>query len=148
MFRRFRLLREYDMKKKRWMIWGALAAVEAAIAVMIARYQGLDGAQTLSMNARFLSDGCFVVGLVMTGVGLLTWVATTGFFDMLSYGVLYGVRAFVGLFGGNRKPNDQTFYNYKAAKDEKRGTAQYAILISGLVFIALSVGFLMMYYHL
>lgn len=135
------------MKNKKWILWSLLAAAEAGIAVMIARYQGFDMAQTLSMNARFLSDGCFVVGLVMTGVGLLTWVATTGFFDMLSYGVIYGVRAFVGLFGGNRKPNDQTFYDYKAAKDEKRGAAQYAILISGIVFIALSVGFLIVYYN-
>lgn len=134
------------MKNKKWIFWSALAAVETVAAGMIARYQGLDATQSLSVNARFLSDGCFVVGLVMTGVGLLTWVSTTGFFDMLSYGVIYGVRAFVGLFGGNRKPNDQTFYDYKTAKDEKRGAAQYAILVSGIVFIALSVGFLAIYY--
>ena len=136
------------MKNKKWIYWGVLAALEALAAVMIARYQGLDAAQTLSMNARFLSDGCFVVGLLMTGVGLLTWVSTTGFFDMLSYGVIYGVRAVVGLFGGSRKPNDQTFYDYKMAKEEKRGAAQYAILVSGIVFIALSVVFLMTYYRL
>ena len=135
------------MKNKKWIYWSALAAFEAFAAVMIARYQGLNMARDLAMNARFLSDGCFVVGLMMTGVGALTWVSTTGFFDMLSYGVVYGVRAVVGLFGGNRKPNDQTFYDYKAAKDEKRGAAQYAILISGIVFIALSVGFLIVYYN-
>lgn len=136
------------MKNKKWIYWSVLAALEALAAGMIARYQGLDAAQTLSMNARFLSDGCFVVGLLMTGVGLLTWVSTTGFFDMLSYGVIYGVRAVVGLFGGSRKPNDQTFYDYKMAKEEKRGAAQYAILVSGIVFIALSVVFLMTYYRL
>ena len=114
------------MKNKNWIYWSALAAFEAFSAVMIARYQGLDMAQTLSMNARFLSDGCFVVGLLMTGIGLMTWVATTGFFDMVSYGVKYGVRAFVGLFGGNRKPEDKTFYDYKMEQDEKRGAAQYA----------------------
>lgn len=136
------------MKNKKWMFWAGLAAVEAAVAVMIARYQGLDAAQTISMNSRFLSDGCFVVGLVMTGVGLMTWVATTGFFDMLGYGVRYGVRAFVGLFGGNRKPNDKTFYDYKMEQEEKRGKAQYAVLLSGVAFIALSVLFLVMYYKL
>ena len=136
------------MKNKKWIYWSALAAFEALAAVMIARYQGLDAAQALSMNARCLSDGCFVVGLMMTGVGMLTWVSTTGFFDMLSYGVIYGVRAVVGLFGGSRKPNDQTFYDYKMAKEEKRGAAQYAILVSGIVFIALSVVFLMTYYRL
>ena len=136
------------MKNKKWIYWGVLAALEALAAVMIARYQGLDAAQTLSVNARFLSDGCFVVGLMMTGVGLLTWVSTTGFFDMLSYGVIYGVRAVVGLFGGSRKPNDQTFYDYKMAKEEKRGAAQYAILVSGIAWIVLSVVFLMGYYRL
>lgn len=125
-----------------------LAAAEAAVALMIAMHQGLDAGQTISMNARFLSDGCFVVGLMMTGVGLLTWVATTGFFDMISYGVVYGVRALVGLFGGSRRPNDQTFYDYKMAKEEKRGAAQYAILISGIAMIALSVLFLALYYNL
>ena len=52
-----------------------------------------------------------------------------------------------GLFGGNRRPNDQSFYDYKTAKEEKRGTAQYAILISGVVFIALSLAFLAVYYN-
>ena len=135
------------MKNKKWSYWSALAAFEAFAVVMIARYQGLGLAQELSMNARFLSDGCFVVGLMMTGVGALTWVSTTGFFDMLSYGVVYGVRAVVGLFGGNRKPNDQTFYEYKMAKDEKRGAAQFAILVSGIAWIVLSVVFLMGYYR-
>ena len=136
------------MKKKKWISWGILAATEAAFVVMTARYQGLGAEQSLSMNARFLSDGCFVVGLLMTGIGALTWVATTGFFDMLSYGVIYGVRAFIGLFGSSRKPNDQTFYDYKVAKDEKRGAAQYSVLVNGLMLIALSVVFLMMYYNL
>ena len=136
------------MKNKKWIYWSVLAAFEVFAAVMIARYQGLGAEQTMAMNARFLSDGCFVVGLMMTGIGLLTWVATTGFFDMLSYGVVYGVRAVIGLFGGNRKPNDQTFYDYKTAREEKRGAAQYAILISGIVLIALSVLFLMLYYRL
>ena len=148
MLRRFRILWENGMKNKKWIYWGALAAFEVFAAVMIARYQGLGAGQTLSMNMRFLSDGCFVVGLMMAGIGALTWVATTGFFDMLSYGVIYGVRAVIGLFGGNRKPNDQTFCDYKTAKDEKRGAAQYVILVSGIVFVALSVVFLTLYYRL
>jgi len=136
------------MKRKKWMIWGALLAAETAVALLIARYQGLAAENALALNARHLSDGCFVVGLVMTGVGLMTWVATTGFFDMLSYGVQYGVRAFVGLFGGNRKPNDKSFYDYKMERDEKRSAAQYSVLISGIGFIALSVLFLVMYYKM
>ena len=135
-------------KKRGWIVWLALLIAEAVVAVLIARYQGLAAANTISLNARHLSDGCFVVGMLMTGIGLLTWIATTGFFDMMGYGIRYGVRAFVGLFGGNRKPNDQTFYDYKMEQDEKRGKAQYAILITGVLMIILSILFLAVYYNI
>lgn len=136
-----------EKKSKKWLIWGLLALGEAALAVLIARWQGLDAANPLPLNARWLSDGCFVVGLMTTGVGLMTWVATTGFFDIMSYGVQYGVRALVGLFGGSRKPNNQNFYEYKAEREAKRGRPVYAILLSGIAFIALSLLFLMIYYR-
>ena len=136
-----------EKKDMKWLGWALLALAEAAAAFMIARNQGLSAANPLSLNARWLSDGCFVVGLMMTGVGVLTWIATTGFFDMLSYGVQYGVRALVGLFGGNRKPDSKNFYEYKLKKDEKRGKPVYVILISGVAFILLSVAFLAVYYN-
>ena len=136
-----------EKKQAKWAIWAALLLAEAVVAGLIARYQGLNAANTLSLNARYLSDGCFVVGLMMTGVGLLTWVATTGFFDMMSYGVQYGVRALIGLFGGNRRPDNKNFYEYKLEKDEKRGKPVYAILLSGIAYILLSVVFLAVYYN-
>lgn len=134
--------------KRNWMIWAALIIAEAAVSLLIARSQGMAMGNTLSLNSRYLCDGCFVVGLMTTGIGLLTWVSTTGFFDMMGYGVQYGVRAFVGLFGGNRKPNGKSFYEYKLEKDEKRGKPQLALMLTGVLFILLSMMFLAMYYNL
>ena len=134
------------MKSKKWLIWAGILIVEAVIALLIARHQGLNADNEFALNARYLSDGCFVVGFMATGIGALTWISTTGFFDMMSYGVVYGVRALIGLFGGNRRPQNKDFYDYKTEKDEKRGKPVYGLLICGLVFIALSVLFLSMYY--
>lgn len=136
-----------EKKSWRWAFWSLLGAAEAVGALLIARWQGLSAANTAAMNARWLSDGCFVVGMVMTGVGLLTWVATTGFFDMLSYGIQYGVRAVIGLFGGNRKPNNQDFYDYKMAKEGKRGRPVLAALCSGIAWIAVAALLLIVYYN-
>ncbi len=135
-------------KNKKCIPWSLLVLGELMVAFLIARYQGLSQAHEPTLNARYLSDGFFIVGLFMTGVGLLTWISTTGFFDMMSYGVQYGVRAFIGLFGSNRKPDNQNFYDYKMAKEEKRGKPGYVILLSGAAMILLSVVFLAIHYNI
>jgi len=132
---------------KKGLIWGGILLGEAIIALLIARYQGFAIGKSFTLNARYLSDGCFVIGFLISGIGALTWISTTGFFDMMSYGVVYGVKALVGLFGGSRKPQNKDFYTYKLEKDEKRGKPIYSILICGLIFVALSAGFLWIYYR-
>ena len=92
--------------------------------------------QTTSMNARILSDGCFVAGMMLTGVGLLVWISTTGFFDMFSY----GFHSLLVLFSSLKKPEEhETFFDYKMAKEEKRGKPMAAIVIVGIGYILLSL---------
>ena len=134
------------MKNKKWLIWAGILVLETVVALLIARYRGMSAENELALNARYLSDGCFVVGFMMSGIGALTWISTTGFFDIMSYGVQYGVRALVGLFGGNRKPMNKDFYEYKLEKEERRGKTVYSVLVCGLIFVALSVIFLKVYY--
>jgi len=134
------------MKSKKWLIWVGILILEAVVALLIARHQGLRAGNSFTLNARYLSDGCFVVGFMMSGIGVLTWISTTGFFDMMTYGVQYGIRVLVGLFGGNRRPQNKDFYEYKTERDEKRGKPVYSLLICGLVFIVLSLAFLGIYY--
>jgi len=131
---------------KKWVKTVALLLCEAAAAVFIAYTQGFGADLDLHMNARYLSDGCFVTGMLAVGLGALIWISTTGFFDIMSYGVVYGLRAFIGLFGANRKPNGKDFYTYKLEKDEKRGKPRYVLLITGIAFIAVSAFLLFVYY--
>ena len=77
-----------EKKGRKW-FWRIVRVVlEMAAAAAIARLRGFDFANPLALNARYLSDGCFVVGFILTGLGALIWISTTGFFDMMAYGCL------------------------------------------------------------
>lgn len=130
---------------KKWLVFGVVLACGMAAAVLIARSRGLSMDAGLAMNARYLSDGLFAAGLCMTGIGALTWVSTTGFFDIMGYGVKYGLRALIGIFGAHRSPT-KSFYDYKVERDEKRGTPHYLLLLAGIVMIAVSAALLGVYY--
>ena len=70
-----------DIKSRQF--WIALAA-GAAAALAIALLRGLGGGRTLGENAASLSDGLFVAGALMAGVGVLQAISgKTDFFDML-----------------------------------------------------------------
>ncbi len=114
-------------------IWTAL--VGAVIAFPIALYRGFSFANAARLNAWYLSDGFFVAGIMVGGVGALLWIATTGFFDMLSY----GFSSLLVLFTPLRKPEEHRgFYEYKARRDERRGKVPYFVLQTGIGYCLLS----------
>lgn len=123
--------------------YAACIVIGLLIAGLVAISADFGAGQTLSMNARILSDGCFVAGLIMTGVGLLVWISTTGFFDMFSY----GFHSLLVLFSPLRKPEGhETFYDYKMAKDERRGRPMAALVVVGAGYILTSLLCLAVYY--
>ena len=134
------------MRKKGLKWWGIVwlrIAVGVVLSLLIARTRGLSLQHPFALNARYLSDGFFVVGMVMTGIGTLMWVSTTGFFDMMSY----GVRSLLVLFSPLKKPSEhQSFYDYKVARDEKRGKVRYGLLLTGIGHILMSLLLLGIYY--
>lgn len=131
--------------KKSLMQYGVTAALALAAAVLIAISQGLTWPQAAPLMARYLSDGFFVVGLLLTGFGGLVWVSTTGFFDIFSY----GFHSLLVLFSSLRKPQEhEKFFEYKASKDAKRGKPLYFLLVVGLACVAVSALCLMLYYNL
>ena len=120
-------------------------AVAAVIAVAIAVYQGL-GAEWY-WNFRCLSDGFFVSAVLFVGFGLLIWVASTGFFDIFSYGVKSLLMLFSPLKRAKEHPH---YYEYKCEKASKRGDkpATYTTLLIGVIALVLSLIMLFVYYQL
>jgi hypothetical protein len=91
--------------------------IALVIAGMMASRQGfaLDGAAYL--NCRDISDGCFVSGMIFTGMGMLLWVSSTGFFDIFGY----AMKSLLVLFSPLKKPGEHPhYYEYKCEKEEKR----------------------------
>lgn len=135
------------MKKKnriKRLLLCLLAAAQIALSLAVAHLRGLSPAHPFSLNARYLSDGFFVIGMLCTGMGLLIWVSTTGFFDIMGY----GFKSLLVLFTPLKKPKDHvSYYDYKMSKEEKRGKPRYTLLWSGLACLLLSALFLAIYYH-
>lgn len=124
-------------------------AVQLCIALIIAVYtavkQGFLLAGEAYLNCRYISDGCFVSAVLFIGLGGLFWISATGFFDIFSY----GFKSLLVLFSPLRKPHEhEKFYEYKLAKDAKRGKPLYFLLIVGLACLAISVLCLILYYNL
>ncbi len=85
-----------------------------------------------------LCDAFFVIGVVMSGMGLLIFTSNEGAFDMM----VYGVRSFFDLFRKNPSKKYPTFYDYQTSRATKKLKFGF-MLTCGIFFTAVS---LLMYY--
>lgn len=120
--------------------------IALGIAAMVACSQGLSLKSSAQVNFGALCDGCFISAVLFVGLGSLMWIASTGFFDLFSY----GVKSLMNFLTPTKKLKDfPDYYEYKCEKDEKREgrAATYSVLLAGLMVFALSVLFLLLYNH-
>lgn len=119
-------------------------AVGLAAAFAVALIGGIFSLTETSGICRVLSDACFVPGFLILAVGLLQVASRGGTFDMLAYG-------FISIFDALRrdvsKRKYKNFYEYRRARQEKKPSSAHLITV-GLVFIALAIVFLVLYYKL
>ena len=116
--------------------YGIPFLIGMAISLLVALHQGLALAQPAYLLARYLSDGFFVAGILLAGLGGLLLISNTGFFDMFSYAMYCLMTRFAQM---KRKGDHASFYAYKASKDARRGKSKSFLLLTGLGFCALSV---------
>ena len=80
---------------------------------------------------------CFTIpGVVLSGVGAISWAGKFGTFDMLSF----GTRSFFGIFIkplARDLPRD--FYEYKKQKDEKGRHWSIEVLLVGAAFLTVGI---------
>ena len=127
-----------DLKIKNF-IGPIIFAIAIFVACMFAS-GGLFGDE--QHKAKTVIDGlanCFTIpGVLLAGVGGISWAAKFGTFDMLGY----GSRSFFGIFirplADDLPP---TFYDYRKAKEEKGRKWLVELFLTGVVFLALGVIF-------
>lgn len=116
------------------------------MAFVVMGVRGLfDPETTLSGKVMAISDGFSVTGLLYIGMGSLMWVSTTGLFDIFAYAVRKGAH---GLIPGMVKDTDGDYYSYKMDKKEKRKPfSGMSSLVTGAVFVIISVIFTVVWYN-
>ena len=130
------------MSGRRWPRYLIEAGIGLAIALAVAAYRGLFGGSGPAQKLSALCDGCFVPGLLMTCVGLLSFCAKNGAFDIFSYGVK-SLKVLFTPFG--KVENHPRYYDYKQEKEAQRGKAHWSLTVIGLCFLAASLVFLALY---
>ena len=116
--------------------WLVCAAAALAICAAVVRYERGYAEWGL---ARMISDGFFVAGVMLSGLGALVWVANFGGFTALGYGWYLLVRK---LSASRAKFEERLSYlEYVRQRREKRKNPA-CILGTGLVCIAAAGVFL------
>lgn len=132
-----------DPRKKSLIRIGITVVVGALIAWGAAAARGLKPGIGTALTLRYWSDGCFVAAVLIGSIGALTWISTTGLFDIFSYGFSAAVRMFIP-FG--RKKDIMPFYDYKTYRAEKRQPALFELLVVGIFYLLVSGLLLWLYY--
>lgn len=127
---------------KKWMIPAALAVLLFALEVY---RKHLFGATEAAAVCGILSDGFFLPGVLLGGVGAISWAATFGQFDMLAY----SSRQFFGHFIRPLAADlPHSFYEYREEKNKKGRRWLVPTFFVGLICLVLSFVMLGLYYLL
>lgn len=91
-----------------------------------------------------ISNAFTIPGVIMTGLGGLTYLASKGAYDGLGYAFSnFGLH---NVWMKRQPKKYKTLYDYKAAKDEKGRKWLPSALVFGLISLALGVISLVIYY--
>ena len=130
------------MEDNRFIKW--LKPIIAAVVVLVlyALSFELFSAENMEELFKDLSD-CFVVtGILLSGVGAISWAGTEGAFDMLAY----GCKTFLGLFSTSySKKLPKSFYDYKQERMEKNRPWLKQTLVVGLIVLVVGLMLLIPY---
>lgn len=127
----------------RYARWLVSAAVGLAISAAVALYERETYPDYTPL--RLISDGCFVGGVLLAGIGALVWISNAGGFSALSYAVYLIKRK---RFSSEQKFEERLSYvEYVQVFGEKEKSRPGCIITTGLAFIAASCVFLILYWQ-
>ena len=122
-------------KSKLWS-YGVYTAVAMIVALTAAGVWNLfEQTETLQI-IRILSDSFFLPGALFVGVALIGWIGSKGIFDIFGY----SMRSLFSMFKRESYyQRQETFFDYRTAKDETRKPFNLPMMVVGLVFLLIGV---------
>ena len=123
--------------KKKFIQYGISTAIGLLFAYWVMDTEALFSVPDITpeLVAMILCDAFFVPGIFFVLFGALLWVASTGFFDSISYAFRTAAHMLLPILHKERK----SFYDYKTEKAEKRAGTPIFIFIVGAGFLAVSM---------
>lgn len=137
--------------KRNLITYGVLAAVAAAVVLAVAGFE-LSSRESGTVSAmRYLSDGFFTVSVLYIGCSILVFIQEAGNF----YGIQFLFYTLVRLFSfrKDRMEEKKNYFVYCQEKKERQAAegkspVKSAMFLTGLVCLALSLGFTALFYRL
>lgn len=125
---------------KKYIITFFIGGVLAYAYVALRDFRG----EPLLEKYRILCDAFTIPGLLLLMVGLLVAVSNEGIFDGLLYALSYAAKAIIPLWGRQH----ERYYDYVQRKREKRLHGYGFLFITGAVFMAAAMVFLILFYSI
>ena len=130
--------------KRRILEYSITTAVCAITTFIVLVIRGIFKNPGMKDMMLYFTDSFFSVGIICAMVGLLVFVSNGGVFDML----VYGVYRFITLFKKDHTDvKYQTFYDYRVIKAEREKSEFLFLIIVGVVFVGISMIFLIQWYQ-
>lgn len=135
--------------RKKLITYGILLALAAAIVLVVFGFE-LGGRESgMAAAMRYLSDGCFTVSVLYIGCSVLVFIQEAGNF----YGIQFLFHTLIQRFSPGKEGEKKTYFAYCQEKKERqavegRSPVKSAMLLVGLIFLALSVSFVTLFYGL
>ena len=131
---------EFFKKYMPYIKWGIIAVVAVIFMFTYEKPFSQEGTKEI---VGAISD-CFAIpGVVMSGIGALTYLAKLGAYDGISY--VFSNFALHSIIPGMYKDKFDSFYEYKQAKEAKGRRWLSHMCFVGLVTLAISVILLVVY---
>ena len=127
---------EGTSKTKKHLLYAAITVVAVLVLAFIL---GLFKATNAKEAIKTICDAFFAAGVLMAGVGILSWIGKGGSFDIFSYsGKVIGYKF-------KPKAHLENYYDYKQEKAKNRKPWLKELTICGAICILLAVVMLVIY---
>ena len=126
---------------KSWVKYLTGAVIGLVIALVVCLTKDLFKQTDTSMVLRILCDAFFIPGIVLAGIGVLTYLSSQGLYDGLTYSFASMARHRKNNPGDDKTP--KSYFDYK--NNKKRRGASWHLVIVGVGFVVIGVVFYLIY---
>jgi len=129
-------------EERPWIKWLVSTGIGLAIVVWFLYSRDVFSGELMPVDlVKTVSDGFFVSGVLLAGVGILIFCARNGTFDMLTYGVKTAIRTIF------KTGDNESFYDYKQRLGEKITPCAF-LIVPGVVMLIVAAVLVGVFYRI